>query len=688
MRIPIRGWRLFAAICFCLVAGVPAISGENAATPPAIIPKPARMEVHEGFFVFGPSTEVDLETRDSGAQWVGEYLRTLLSSSLGRTVPLRIAAGSGTRNAIRLSLSAPGGLGPEGYEMIVSPHTVRISAGTAAGLFYGVQTLRQMLPPEIESPTPGKKRMEVPCVSIRDNPRFSWRGLMLDCSRTFLPLAYVERTIDRMALYKLNVLHLHLTDDQGWRLEIKGYPKLTTVGARFADRYGGGGGYYSQQEMRELITYAKERNITVVPEIEMPGHSLAALAAYPELACDLPTRQIFEVHPFWEGTLKFSPPLCAGNDRVFEMFGEILSEVVELFPSEFIHVGGDEVPKDSWSKCPRCQARIKGEGLKDVEELQSYFTRRIEKMIAAKGRRLIGWDEIIQGGLAPGATVMSWRGTEGGVAAANLGHDVVMTPNGYCYFDYTYHTTPTEKVYSYDPVPKEFTDAMAKHILGVQASMWTHIAVNEKAIDYQMFPRLAALAEVAWSPQEIRDWPDFSARLDRHLRRFQVLGIRYFDNAAVGNKIGSWQASDLSGDAPRQFEWDTTRLLNKAGEFEVQVRREEGHGPVYVRSVALLEGSKEISQEVFPGQLTESNNVAIGWLELGKRKPAARYSVRVTLQGTNQGGLAGSVWIEGQSRSRESKVEESRTFRLFDSSTSRLLRSERGLAALRGDEDE
>jgi hexosaminidase len=645
MRILSRIQRLLAAICFFLVAGVPPILGENTAAPPAIIPKPATMGVREGVFVFGPSTTVDLEAEGSGARWVSEYLCALLSNSMGRAVPLHVAAGAGPRSSIQLSLRAAGALGPEGYEMTVSPHTIRISAGTVAGLFYGVQTLRQMLPPEIESRSPRTERMEVPCVNIQDTPRFSWRGLMLDCSRTFLPLAYVKRTIDRMALYKLNVLHLHLTDDQGWRLEIKKYPRLATVGARFADRYGGGGGFYSQQEMRELIAYAKERNITVVPEIEMPGHSMEALAAYPELACDLPRRQPLEVYPFWEGVPGFSPPLCAGNDRVFEMYRDIVSEVIDLFPSEFIHVGGDEVPKDSWSKCPRCQARIRVEGLKDVEELQSYFIRRIEKIIAAKGRRLIGWDEILQGGLAQGATVMSWRGTEGGVAAANLGHDVVMTPNGNCYFDYSYHTTPTEKVYAYDPAPKEFTGAMAKRILGVQGSMWTHIAVTEKAIDYQMYPRLAALAEVAWSPQQIRDWSDFNARLDRHSRRFQLLGIRYFDPASVGQKIGAWQASDLSGNALRMFEWDATPILNRAGEYEVQVRREEGQKPVYVRSVALLEDGKEISREVFPGPLTEGNDVAIGWLELGKRKPAARYTVRVTLQGTNEGGLAGSVWM-------------------------------------------
>lgn len=645
MGIPTRGRRLIAVICFCLIAGVPTIRGDNPAAPLAIIPKPARMEVHRGVFVFGPSTTVYVETEDSGARWVGEQLCTLLSSSTGRTVPIHVATGGGRRNSILLSLRAPRTLGPEGYEMMVSPDSIRIGAVTVAGLFYGVQTLRQMLPPENESNWPGKERMEVPCVGIRDSPRFSWRGLMLDCSRTFLTLDYVKRSIDRMALYKLNVLHLHLTDDQGWRLEIKRYPKLTTVGARFSDRYGGGGGYYSQQEMRDLITYAKERNITIVPEIEMPGHAMEVLAAYPELACDLPQRQTFEVHPFWEGPLEFSPPLCAGNDRVFEMCRDILSEVIDLFPSEFIHVGGDEVSKDSWNKCPRCQARIKDEGLKDVEELQSYFTGRIEKIIAAKGRRLIGWDEILQGGLAQGATVMSWRGTEGGMAAASLGHDVVMTPDGYCYLDYSYHTLPTEQVYSYDPVPKEFAGAMAKQILGVQGNMWTHIAVTEQAIDYQMYPRLVALAEVAWSPQQSREWSDFNARLDRHLRRFQLLGIHYFNKAAVGKKIGAWQASDLSGNSPRLFEWDVTPFLNKASECEVQVRRDDGQKPVYVRSVALLEDGKEISREVFPGPIDERNDVAIGWLELGKRKLTARYSLRVTLQGAKEGGLAGSVWI-------------------------------------------
>ena len=544
------------------------ISGHGAdrAAVPAIIPKPANMEVKGGAFRLAPQTRIYVLSNDGGARSVGEYLSKLISGALGRNVPAIINPhGAKNRGAIFLSLQAPQTLGPEGYQLIVTPYNVRIHAVKAAGLFYGVQTLRQLLPPEIESHAAAKHPVDIPCLEIQDQPRYSWRGLMLDCSRTFLPIAYLRSTIDRMALYKLNVLHLHLTDDQGWRLEIKKYPELTTVGAHYAARYGGAGGFYTQQEMRDLIAYAGERNITIVPEIEMPGHSTEVLATYPDLACDLPEPRKFEVHPFWEGIIGLTQPLCAGNDKLYAMYQDILAEVIDLFPSPFIHVGGDEVPKDAWKKCPRCQARIKAEGLKDEEELQSYFMRRMEKAVEAKGRRLIGWDEILEGGLAPGAIVMSWRGTKGGLAAAQLGHDVVMTPNPYTYFDYTYHTTPTEKVYSYDPAATEFTPALAQHILGVQASMWTHIAVTEEAIDYQIYPRLLALAEVAWTPQRLREWSDFSSRATAHFPRLQSLGIKYCDASEPGKKLGAWQASDLTGETPRQFTWEATPFASKFG---------------------------------------------------------------------------------------------------------------------------
>jgi hexosaminidase len=614
----------------------------------AVIPKPAAVKMSAGAFSLGLKTQIYLETNSSDARWVGEYLSRLLSKPLGHTIPISVALhASQRRNAIVLSLKASTALGLEGYAMHVSRNAIHISAPKVAGLFYGVQTLRQMLPPEIESAVAMKRPLQIQCVHIQDSPRYVWRGLMLDCSRTFLSVDYLRHTIDLMALYKLNVLHLHLTDDQGWRLQINQYPKLTTVGAHFAKRFGGGGGFYTQQQMRDLIAYAKKRNVTIVPEIEMPGHSGEVLAVYPELACPLPgKKQTFEMVPFWQRPLhhNFTQPLCVCNSQVFEMYRNILSEVIGLFPSEFIHVGGDEVPKDSWKESPLCQAFMKAKGLKDTDELQSYFMKRIEKVVAAKGRRMIGWDEILEGGLAPEATVMSWRGTKGGLAAARLGHDVVMAPNPYTYFDYTYDTTPTQKVYSYNPA-EGFTAAMARHILGVEACMWTHIAVTDRAIDYQIYPRMLALAEVGWSPQQDREWSGFDARLMSQFPRLRSLGVTYHDPQAVGTKLGVWSESDLMGDTPRVFNWDATSTLGHEGEAEIHVRWTSGEHPVYVRSIALLKDGEQTSQIVFPAPLNKRNDVEIGWLSIGTRRPGSRYTLRVTLQGTQEGSSAGSVWI-------------------------------------------
>jgi hexosaminidase len=636
---------VFSLFAVSLLITVSGFSADNPATP-AIVPKPVHMEVKSGAFSLTTGTHIYVLSNDAGARWAGEYLSTLISVALGSPVRVHInPKGVKVHNAILLSLHATSSLGSEGYELTVTPSKIRIEAVTAAGLFYGVQTLRQMLPPETESHAAVKSPIEIPGANIQDQPRYSWRGLMLDCSRTFLPVSYLRSTIDHMALYKLNKLHLHLTDDQGWRLEIKKYPELTTVGAHYAERYGGGGGFYTQQEMRDLIAYASKRNITIVPEIEMPGHSTEVLATYPDLACDLPEPRKFTVHPFWGERVELTQPLCAGNDKVYAMYQDILGEVMDLFPSTFIHVGGDEVPKDAWKKCPRCQARIKSEGLKDEEDLQGYFMRRMEKVIAARGRRLIGWDEILEGGLAPGAIVMSWRGTKGGVAAAQSGHDVVMTPNPYTYFDYTYRTTPLEKVYSYDPAATEFTPSLAQHILGVQASMWTHIADTESAIDFQLYPRLLALAEVAWTPQSLRVWSDFSSRVNSQYSRLQSLDVQFYDANAPGTKLGAWQASDLTGDTPRQFTWEATPLLPRSGDVQVQVRRDDGGTRTYVWLVELLEDGKAIGQVTFPAPLFSHNDVNVGWLNVAQRKATSRYAVRVTLQGSKDGAVSGSVWI-------------------------------------------
>lgn len=635
-------------ICFLFLSpAVPLLLARTSNPGLDVIPKPAKVEIRSGTFELDSRTRIYLETDNSDARWVGQYLSRLLSKPIGHAVPVHVAEAGGRHgNAVVFSLKGLAALGPEGYEMSVRHNAIHISAPKVAGLFYGVQTLRQMLPSEIESGVRRKMPLKVQCMHIQDRPRFAWRGLMLDCSRTFLSMDYLRHTVDLMALYKLNVLHLHLTDDQGWRLQIKQYPRLTTVGAYFAKRFGGGGGFYTQQQMRSLIAYAKRRNITIVPEIEMPGHSEEVLAAYPEMACPIPGKtQTFEVAPFWESQLRqhLTEPLCVCKSQVFEIYRNILSDVINLFPSEFIHVGGDEVPKEEWNDSPLCQAFMKAKGMKNADELQSYFMKRIEKVIAAKGRRMVGWDEILEGGLAPGAVVESWRGTKGGLAAASLGHDVVMAPNTYTYFDYTYHTTPTEKVYSYNPT-EGFSAAMARHILGVEGCMWTHIAVTKRAIDYQIYPRLLALAEVGWTPQRERQWPNFEVRLMRQFPRLRRLDVTYHDPRAVGRKVGEWNASDLAGEAPRTFNWNAGSLPGKAGEVEVQVRWANGKHPIYVRSVALLEDGKQTSQILFPGPLTKFNDVEIGWLSVGTRS-GGRYTLRVTLQGTKEGSSSGSLWI-------------------------------------------
>jgi len=645
MRIPTLLAVLSVVMRLGLLSSIPGVSAGGPGGVPSIIPKPASMELRKGVFSVIPGTSIYLESETNDTRRIGEFLSTLLSKSTGGEFPVHPSADADRGgHPIVLSLKAPGWLGAEGYEMLVTPQAIRIDAAQASGLFYGAQTLRQLLPAEIEGKAPSTERIEVPCVYIQDKPRFSWRGLMLDCSRTFLSTDYLKRNLDRMALYKLNVLHLHLTDDQGWRLEIKRYPKLTTVGAHYTNRFGSRGGFYSQQDIRGLVRYARERNVTLVPEIELPGHSIEVLAAYPELACDVAQPKAFEVHPFWVDP-SFSPPLCAGKDKVFEMFQDVFSEVMELFPSEFIHVGGDEVAKNNWNQCPKCQARMQAEGMKDTEELQSYFMTRIGKYIASKGRRMIGWDEILGGGLAPGAAVMSWRGIDGGVTAAKVGHDVVMVPNSHCYFDFAYSQTPTEQVYSFDPVPNGLSDLQAQRILGVQGALWTHMADTEKVFDYQLVPRIVALAEVAWSPQQTRQEADFDARLEHHLRRFELLGIKYFDKTSSNRKIGSWQASDLKPNEPRPFDWDVTSYLESAGDYLAQIRRDNGQNGVLVESIAMLEDSAEIGRDDYAAEINTYIDTKVTWFTLAKHKSGSRYTIRVVLQGSNGGGESGSVWV-------------------------------------------
>ena len=488
-----------------------------------LIPKPLTVARSDGVFVLTGTTPV---RNDRGSPPAAALLRETIREVTGFTPPEE--AGNDVPGIwLRLDASLSP-RGPEGYRVTVRREGMTLESADPRGLIHGVQTIRQLLPVER---IVGLRRelieWRLACVTIEDQPRFTWRGLMLDCSRTFQSPDYIRKTIDRMSRYKMNVLHLHLTDDQGWRLEIRKYPELTGKGARFPDRYAESAshqGFYSQDEVRSLISYAAARNVTLVPEIEMPGHALAALSCFPDLSC---SGGPFEIYPFFSGPNITSDIFCAGNDRTFEFLDNVLGEVAALFPSQFVHVGGDEAPKDAWKKCPKCRARIKSEGLKDEQELQSWFMRRVEKTLQKHGKRLIGWDEMIEGGLAPSAAVMSWRGTSGGIAAANAGHDVVMSPTSHCYFDYSYEKIDSRRAYSFEPVPADLPAARIRHILGLQANFWSHIDREPEKVDRQIFPRLLAIAERGWSSKETVDWSDFSWRLKYHLAQLDQLGVRY-----------------------------------------------------------------------------------------------------------------------------------------------------------------
>ena len=555
MSFPLVACPLVLAMVGC--AGAP--TGPGAAGP-AVIPAPMSLEARQGIFTLGPSVRIIIPESPAGLLTVASYLQDMLRRPTGYDIGIDVAAETAGETPLRaggiyLRLGdLEGRLGKEGYRLDIGPDRILIEGAAPAGVFYGVQTLRQLLPAAIERPDgpSGTSSWPLPAVSIEDKPRFGWRGGMLDCSRHFFPKEFVKRWIDILAMHKLNTFHWHLTDDQGWRVEIKRHPRLTEVGAWRVDRedkhwnarepqrpgeaatYGG---FYTQDDIREIVAYAASRFITIVPEIEMPGHAKAALSAYPRFSC---TGGPFTVPPggYWPITDVF----CPGRDDTFEFLENVLTEVVDLFPGPFVHVGGDEVDKTEWKRCPQCRARMKAEGLKDENELQSYFIRRMEKVLNAKGRRLIGWDEILEGGLAPQATVMSWRGTEGGIAAAKAGHDVVMSPTSHCYIDYYQGNpaleplaiggyVPLSKVYSFEPVPDVLTEAEAKHVLGGQANLWTEYPQDGRQAEYLALPRLAALAEAVWTPKDRRGWPDFAARIKALMARYEAAGLNYARSA-------------------------------------------------------------------------------------------------------------------------------------------------------------
>ena len=513
-----------------------ALRSDSIALP--VIPRPAQMIQGVGNFLLDKNVSILLSPPTSRMR----ELASLFVDQLDTICGIRPHAGFVKRRSrvIRFALAASrDSSAGENYTLSVKPGAINVRASSDAGIFYAMETMLQLIRPGAM-----RRTARIPAVEIVDSPRFHWRGAHLDVCRHFFPKDFVKKYLDILAAYKINLFHWHLTDDQGWRIEIKRYPRLMAVGAWRADRgnlpwelcgpqkpgetatYGG---FYTQDDIREIVQYAKQRCITILPEIEMPAHAQAAIAAYPELSCMGVPRTVPTGHT-WPDTTIF----CAGNDSTFAFLENVLTEVIDLFPGKFIHVGGDEADKTVWRRCPRCQARIISEGLKDVGELQSYFIKRIEKFLVSKGRRLIGWDEILEGGLPPEATVMSWRGIVGGIAAARAGHDVVMSPTSACYFDYYQGVpeyeplaiggyVPAKTVYAYEPVPDSLNAAQAAHVLGAQGNLWTEYVPTPEQAEYMLLPRLAALAEVVWSPRELRDWNDFSIRLLSELDRYKRL---------------------------------------------------------------------------------------------------------------------------------------------------------------------
>lgn len=588
-----------------------------------VIPLPQEVSLTQGNpFKLNGNVLIAYPENNALLQRNAEFLSEYIRQSTGYAPKTKaIAAGEQVKNAITLGLD-PDIANKEGYVLTTTPEGISINGQTENGVFYGIQTLRKSIPAEAKGAT-----ILIPAGEIKDEPRFSYRGMHLDVGRHFFPIEFIKKYIDLLALHNMNTFHWHLTEDQGWRIEIKKYPKLTEIGSqrsrtvigRNTQEYDNTpyGGFYTQEEAKEIVKYAQERYITVIPEVDLPGHMLAALAAYPEMGC---TGGPYEVCPRWG---VFEDVLCIGNDKTMQFLEDVMSEIIEIFPSEYVHIGGDEAPRDRWKECPKCQARIKAEGLKAdknhtaEDRLQSYCMTRIEKFLNSKGRRIIGWDEILEGDVAPNATVMSWRGASGGIKAAQMGHDVIMTPNTYCYFDY-YQTAdtkdeplgiggyvPIEKVYSLDPT-FDLNEEQKKHIIGAQANLWTEYIATTEHVEYMVLPRMAALAEVQWTQPEKKDFKDFTTRLASLMKFYQRDGFNYakhvFDLKAdftpdVAKKAVVVTLSTID-DAPIYYTLDGTEpttaslkytepvAITETADFQAVVIRPEGKSKVVNKKIS------------------------------------------------------------------------------------------------------
>jgi hexosaminidase len=642
-----------------------------------IIPEPLNLKPAPGQFVFDRDTRLFLD-KNAGEEAAQAFF--ILAERLETAGGINLTAGSTEKSNVivcKLNKQLPQ---KESYKLTVGQNKITVEAGDPAGFFYASQTIRQLLPPEIESKTlQDGVKWTVACCRIEDTPRYEYRGMHLDVCRHFASKEEVMHCIDQLALLKINTFHWHLTDDQGWRIEIKKYPRLTEVGG-FRNRTVIGhyndeprrwdntrkGGFYTQEDVREVIDYAQKRFINILPEIELPGHAVAALTAYPQYSC---TGGPFEVEGLWG---VFNDVYCT-REETFDFLEGILEEVAALFPWQYIHIGGDECPKLRWSRCHACQERMKAEGLKDEHELQSYFIKRIGRFLGTKGKKFVGWDEILEGGLAADATVMSWRGTEGGIAAARLGHDVIMTPSSALYLDYYQSQLPGEPlaiggyvplqtVYNYNPVPDELTPSEAKHIWGVQANLWTEYLQNQSQREYMIFPRIAALAEIAWLTQEKKNYADFERRLPALFQRYDVMGINYsraFYNVTgnPGIRNGKLELTLQTADPEAEIRYTTdgSNVDEQSPVYTAPVQL--GNRPVTVNALPVKNG-KSLCKPYSQSFIT---NKAAGQKVTLSSEPAEKYRGKGSLTLTDclqaRYPLLGSEWLGYSGKDVEVIVE-------------------------------
>lgn len=614
-------------IIFLLIGAVQAYSQNSI----KLIPQPVEMKQGIGTYTLTSAASISFNKAEA------KFTATNLAEKLNKSTGFKIKSQQGNSGTIQLVLTETSNteLGKEGYSMEVTSKGAVITANQPAGLYYGAQTLLQLFPKEIESTVPVKGTWTAPAIKIKDYPRFAWRGLMLDVSRNFFTKEEVKKFIDDMTRYKYNVFHWHLTDDNGWRIEIKSLPKLTEVGAwrvaragHFGDRMSpkpgetaSVGGFYSQDDIREIIKYAQDRNVTIVPEVDVPGHSMAAVAAYPELSCTKnPNTQVDPGSNFaeWYGNGTFQMfvdnTLNPSDEKVYEFLDKVFTEVAGLFPGQYIHVGGDECYKGFWQKDAGCQALMKKLNTRHVEDLQGYFMKRVETILKAKGKKLLGWDEILEGGIAPEATLMSWRNMEHGAEASKMGHDVVMTPTSFCYIDYAqgdptieppiYANLRVSKCYSFEPVPE---DADAKHILGGQGNLWSEQLPTLRHAQYMTYPRAWALSEVFWSPKESKNWNNFASRMEY-----------FYDRAEAGNVNYSLAAYDAIIKTSKK---DDKLILEMATEipgldifYTIDDAMPDKHTAKYTQAVELPEGPITLRA------VTYRNGMPIGHLITLSRK--------------------------------------------------------------------